>query len=284
MVKKMITPITLFIGLIYATTQSIAFEYYILLVSALIISFIAFSPLELISSTWSPGTRIIVSTVIIFLTALIWIKNIQTIICILFCSTLMLVAAYRFNGRMMQNYNFVITKRQQVAISERSDIPCFKAWDNKGKRECDTMLREYMNLSISSDDLERIARPSYLIGYLTAQDKNYTAVEGEMKDIKKTLEIYEKDYDKLQKDYRELQKDYNRLVDKNKELNTEIYYIKLSLAENRQVEASQEKKIDIDSEIIRLKTEEPTLSLQAIADKVGSKKSHVQYVLKKAII
>ena len=184
----------------------------------------------------------------------------------------------------MQNYNFVITKRQQVVISERSDMPCFQAWDTKGKRECDTMLREYMNSSISSDDLEKIARPSYLIGYLTAQEKNYTTVEGEFQDIKKSLEIYKKDYNELQKDYSELQNDYNQLVDKNKELKTEIYYIKLSLAEKRQIEAAQEKKIDIDSEIIRLKTEEPTLSLQAIADKVGSKKSHVQYVLKKAII
>ena len=176
----------------------------------------------------------------------------------------------------MQNYNFYITKRQQVAISNRADAPCFKAWEHKGKRECDTMLREYMHTSISADDLERIARPCYLIGYLTAQEKNHAAVQGDLEDVRKSLNIYKADYS-------ELQKSYNQLVDDYSELQSKNYQLQLRLNEKRQIEAIKEKKIDIDSEIIRLKTEEPTLSLQAIADRVGSKKSHVQYVLKKAM-
>lgn len=276
MIKKLMIPITLFISLIYSTTQKIEVEYYILLVVALIISFIGFSPLELISSMWSPGTRIIVSSTLVMMSTLVWIRNAHTIICIVFCSALMIAFAYRFNARMMQNYTFYITKRQQVAISNRADIPCFKAWESKGKRECDTMLREYMNTSISSDDLERIARPCYLIGYLTAQEKDNAAVQGELKDVEKSLANYKADYD-------ELQRAYNQLVDEHNELQSKNYQLQLSLNEKRQIEAIKEKKIDIDSEIIRLKTEEPTLSLQAIADKVGSKKSHVQYVLKKAM-
>ena len=276
MIKKLMIPITLFISLIYSTTQKIEMEYYILMVVALVISFIGFSPLELISRMWSPGTRIVVSLTLVMMTTLVWIRNVHTIICILFCSVLMLASAYRFNEKMMQNYNFYITKRQQVAISERSDMPCFKAWDSKGKRECDTMLREYMHTSISSDDLERIARPCYLIGYLTAQEKNHAAVQGDLEDVRKSLNIYKADYS-------ELQKSYNQLVDDYSELQSKNYQLQLRLNEKRQIEAIKEKKIDIDSEIIRLKTEEPTLSLQAIADRVGSKKSHVQYVLKKAM-
>lgn len=276
MIKKLMIPITLFISLIYSTTQKIEVEYYILLVVALIISFIAFSPLDLISTIWSPGTRIIVSSALVLITSLVWIRNAHTILCILFCSALMLAFAYRFNGKMMQNYTFYITKRQQVAISNRTDIPCFKAWESKGKRECDTMLREYMHTSISSDDLERIARPCYLIGYLTAQEKKHAAVQGDLEDVRKSLANYKADYT-------ELQKAYNQLVDEHNELQSKNYQLQLSLNEKRTIEAIKEKKIDIDKEIIRLKTEEPTLSLQAIADRVGSKKSHVQYVLKKAM-
>lgn len=276
MIKKLMIPITLFISLIYSTTQSIEMEYYILLVVALAISFIAFSPLDLISTIWSPGTRIIVSSTLVMMSTLVWIRNVHTIICILFCSALMLAFAYRFNEKMMQNYTFYITKRQQVAISNRNDTPCFKAWEHKGKRECDTMMREYMHLSISSDDLERIARPCYLIGYLTAQEKNHAAVQGDLEDVRKSLANYKADYTELQKEYNQLVDDYHELESKN-------YQLKLSLNEKRTIEAIKEKKIDIDKEIIRLKTEEPTLSLQAIADRVGSKKSHVQYVLKKAM-
>lgn len=276
MIKKLMIPITLFISLIYSTTQKIEAEYYILLMVALVISFIAFSPLDLISTTWSPSTRILVSLTLLMLSSLVWIRNVHTSICIVFCSALMIAFAYRFNEKMMQNYNFYITKRQQVAISERSDMPCFKAWDSKGKRECDTMLREYMHANISSDDLEKIARPSYLIGYLTAQEKDNAAVQGELKDVEKSLANFKADYDELQRVYNQLVDDYNELQSKN-------YQLQLSLNEKKQIEAIKEKKIDIDSEIVRLKTEEPTLSLQAIADRVGSKKSHVQYVLKKAM-
>ena len=216
------------------------------------------------------------SLTLIMMTTLVWIRNVHAIICMLFCSALMIAFAYRFNEKMMQNYTFYITKRQQVAISNRADVPCFKAWENKGKRECDTMLREYMHLSISSDDLEKIARPSYLIGYLTAQEKDNAAVQGELKDVEKNLANYKADYD-------ELQRSYNQLVDDYSELQSKNYQLQLSLNEKRQIEAIKEKKIDVDKEIVRLKTEEPTLSLQAIADRVGSKKSHVQYVLKKAM-
>lgn len=264
-----------------------------------ILMIIALSPFELLSYYLPPISRGIIIASLIILSINIYVKNFDLFVATFLTALLMLLFVAKFNNRLMHNYKFYITKNQEQAINILGEPEHWKSWNEKGKRETSSMLREYLHLHLEEHDLENIARPSYALGYIHARNKfdklaDYEKLKAEYQEYKHLQEITKDVNEDYQEKYEQLYSSTKELERENQELKAQVELYQEMLknspknqkcsspknTENtREIENAQEV---LDTKIIELRTNE-NMSYQKIADTLNTTKSHVQYVLKNAI-
>lgn len=264
-----------------------------------ILMIIALSPFEFISYYFPPISRTIIVIAFSIVGVNIFIADLKILIATVITALLMLLFVARFNKRLMHNYKFYITKNQEQAVNILGEPEHWKSWNEKGKRETSSMLREYLHLHLEEHDLENIARPSYALGYIHARKKfdklaEYEKLKAEYQEYRHLQEITKNVNEDYQEKYEQLYSSTRELERENQELRAQVELYqemiknspknqKCSSPKNtentREIENAQEV---LDTKIIELRTNE-NMSYQKIADTLNTTKSHVQYVLKNAI-
>lgn len=184
----------------------------------------------------------------------------------------LLFASYRYNSIWLEEYRFVLSQLQRIALVNNdkdtySNAECFRAWAFWGKRECISMFQEFLSIKIGIEE-ERICKHAWLLGFLMAEceykkqaikaeqaiirleeekESNQTA-QSENQELLKRVKMLEEETREWEEDYRELEQKIEEENSHNRFLSEQLKKFQLKTRQ----EAEREQIIPSDEEIYEM--------------------------------
>lgn len=255
---------------------------------------------------WFPPVSIalMVSSIILVTFAVYTHINAWAIFIPALIAVLMIIGIIRFNKEWLSKYRFNASQSVKTALVSDEETEYNEAWYSYGRRECDTLMREYLYKAVSINDLECVYKHIYAIGYIDGTDSRADSIS----DLTTELDRLEKEYINLKRnsvslvEYNNLQTEFDKMIDEGNELRQMLYddtsevnlwrsrYFELNREYELLLSEEQEPPKPQDGSIIEIPTLEERIirdredgaTYGELAEKYNKTKSQIQYILRKS--